>query len=169
MSDEIDRLPWFENWWNKSDKNPLYAWKAMAWCFANELTLPDWAQAYFHEAAQNMSMLANGRDFRHPDKPKIQPDEAKQAVGEALGLWRGKSKNMFARLNDDAAASHADLEIEHAESLGQGKVIHYSKNGITGDAPTVEGVKKKFRPEIQNDRRDRLLKHGRAMNRLNEK
>jgi hypothetical protein len=165
MSDQIDMLPWFENWWNES-KNPLYAWKAMAWCLANELTLPSWVQAYFHTAAENMSMLANDRDFRHPDKPKIQPDEAKQVVGEALSLWRGKSKNMFARLNDDMAASRVALDVEHAESLGQGIVIHYSRNGVTGDAPTVEGAKEKFRPDVQIDRKGRLLKYGRALTRL---
>jgi hypothetical protein len=169
MSDQIDMLPWFENWWNKSDKNPLYAWKAMAWCLANEVSLPGWVQDYFHNAAQNMSMLANSRDFRHPEKPKIRPDEAKQAVGEALGLWRGKSKNMFARLDDDMDASRAAQAVEAAEARGQGKVIHYSENGVTGDAPTVKDVKKKFRPDIQSDRKDRLLKHGRAMTRLNEK
>jgi hypothetical protein len=162
-----DMLPWFENWWTESGNNPLYAWKAMEWCFAHDLPLPSWAQTYFHTAAENMSALANGWDFRHPDKPAIEPAAAKSAGGEALGLWAPKSKNAFARLKDDADAGKAALDVDYAAqtALG-GEVIHYSRNGVEGEAPTVDDVKRKFKSDVQSDRKDRIIKHGQALNRL---
>lgn len=171
MSDEsedrrIDMLPWLENWWNTSGHNPTYAWEALGHCLAAGGPIPEWVRDYFLQSATHMRSLSWGRDFRKPDGPKITPDQAKGLVGEALGLWRPKSKNAFARRVADGIAARAALDDQFATEPKDSKAVAYFKNGQPHDPPTRRDVAAKLKKarHVDDDRAGRLVRYGRALN-----
>jgi hypothetical protein len=96
--DEIQNL---EHWFEQT-QNPLHAWEALARCLAPdapEQRLPDFVREYFRDAAVRMSSLSIGRHWE--DDSLVDPKDAPRLVGEALELWRERSKNAFVRRRDD--------------------------------------------------------------------
>lgn len=166
----LDMLPWLESWWEQSDHNPLYAWEAMARCMASGIPLPPWAHDYFRDASQKMASLGWGRDFRQEDAPRIGPDEAKALVGEALGLWRPKAKNAFARRAEDAKTARAALDERDEADRGRrnGRTIIYAKNGVPTDPPKPGDARQSVAASenVTDDRAGRIVSRGRGFIKL---
>jgi hypothetical protein len=96
-------------YWYKQSGNPLHVWQALDYCFDTGAPIPEWVCAYLRDAAKKMSVLAGGRDFREKPSPRINPSDSAKLVGEALGLWRPKTKSAFKRLVQDSMAQRAAL------------------------------------------------------------
>jgi hypothetical protein len=148
--DSFDMLPWLENWWNTSGNNPLYAWEALGHCLAGGRPIPDWVHDYFLASATNMKILSLGRDFRDRTK-EIEPEQARKLVGEALGLWKGSTKNAFARRVDDGLAHRAASDLEWSRERPE------DKRRILDEIKSANS--------IEEDRARRILRHGKALNR----
>jgi hypothetical protein len=130
--------------------------------------LPAWVRDYFLQTSDKITTLSYGEDFRSPEAPEIKPDQARDLVGEALDLWRPGAKNAFARLADDAAVSHAALDMEWVDRGKGERTVFYAKGGKAQEPPTQRDVivsLKKAR-SIEDDRAKRLVRHGRKMNNL---
>ncbi len=112
---------WVEMWlsslsrWFSETGNPLYAWEAIAHCLSADppRSIPDWCLPYLVKAADNITDLAHGRDFR--SKAPLQPLQALSRVAEALSLVRKGQKNAFAKVRDDGFVIRAALN----ESYGR--------------------------------------------------
>jgi hypothetical protein len=103
-------------YWYKQSGNPLHVWQALDYCFNTGAPIPEWVCAYLRDAVKKMSILAGGRDFREKPSPKkpsprINPSDSAKLVGEALGLWRPKTKSAFKRLVQDSMAQRAARRI----------------------------------------------------------
>lgn len=142
----VDLHTWVENWWNRT-QNPLYAWEAISRSLNSGEEIPNWALEYLRNAADNVRLLAMGRDFRCADAERIDADQCVKLVGEALGLWREATKNAFARRADDTVAAHTAL----AEDFAGREFAHRE-------------LEQKQHRKYQPDRVGRILSTGKKLN-----
>jgi hypothetical protein len=157
--------------WHEETGNPLYVWQALARCLNAQppAPIPPWCSPYLADAANNMALLSWGKDFRDKTlERRISPDDAKKLVGEALSLWKPKTKNAFARLADDALASRTALDFDDAAEMAErGRLILHVRNGEVGDSPTPADVRERLmrQANVAEDRADRVIRGGRGLSR----
>lgn len=135
-----------EHWWAETN-NPLYAWEQMAICLETGTPLPSWVCDYFKVASRKIAELAWGRDFRGGGGRRVEPDEAKRLVGEALGLWKPATKNAFARRIDELEAARAALTAQHGDARGEAHKLQNHR-------------------QVTEDRAKRIIASGEAMNKI---
>ena len=58
------RLALFEDAYNRTG-NPLFAWRAHAYCFASDTPLPDWVRLYVARALGKLERLSDGVPARN--------------------------------------------------------------------------------------------------------
>ena len=155
--------------WHEQTGNPLYVWQALARCLnaTPPAQIPDWCIPYLAKAANNIALLSWGKDFRDDSLARTAtPDEAKTLTGEALNLWRAKSKTAFAKAADDAQAARAAMDYDDAaERTARGRMILYMKNGQAGEPPQPADVRNQFKQQtnVDDDRAGRVLRRGRQL------
>lgn len=126
----------------KKQKNPLYAWLAIAYSFAHEAPLPEWCLEYIKTCSFEIYVLMQlvcGRDFVIDLSAKgpsgtMRPDEAKKHLAAALQITNGGG-NAFKQLLSDAENMRAYAAKRLAKDIKRLSAAFPPINGAYDDAP----------------------------------